>query len=227
MCGMLFAIGSVQEVSMSEAENANAPEEGAEKPKSKMKLIILVLILLLVLGGAGGGGYYFFMRGSADEGDGEERAETSKKKKKKKKKKDDEEDSDDSDDSEDDDADEEDDSDDSDDFGDSIPDDEDVKQVIEINPFVVNLADGGEAHYLRITVSLGVSEVAKEEKPNKLYLARVKNAMLSVLSSKTSAEVLSAEGKSELRKQLLKAAQAAAEEPEVHAIYITDFIVQL
>ncbi len=204
---------------MSEAENANVPEEAGEKPKSKMKLIILILVVLLVLGGAGGGGYYFFMRGSAEEGDSEEHAENSKKKKKKKKKKDDEEDS------EDDEEDDEDDDEDEDD--DSMPDDEDVKHVIEIKPFVVNLADGSEAHYLRITVSLGVGEVEEKEKPNKLYLARVKNAMLSVLSSKTSEEVLSVEGKAKLRKQLLKAAQGASEEPEVHAIYITDFIVQL
>jgi len=217
---MLFAIVFVQEVSMSEAENANVPEEAGEKPKSKMKLIILILVVLLVLGGAGAG-YYFFMGGFAKDGDGEERAQNSTKKKKKKKKAD-EEDAQDSEDNSG--ADEEDLSD---DYEDSIPDDEDVKHVIEIKPFVVNLADGGEAHYLRITVSLGVSEVSEEEKPNKLYLARVKNAMLSVLSSKTSEEVLSVEGKSKLRKQLLKAAQAAAVEPEVHAIYITDFIVQL
>ena len=201
---------------MSEPENANAPEEAGEKPKSKMKLIILALIVLLLLGGGGGAGYYFFLRSAPVEGDGEEHAENSKKKKKKKKSADDEEDSEDDEDEDDEDADSE------------MPDDEDVKHVIELKPFVVNLADGGEAHYLRITVSLGVGEEEKEkEKPNKLYLARVKNSMLSVLSAKTSEEVLSVEGKSKLRKQLLKAAQSASEEPEVLAVYITDFIVQL
>ena len=51
--------------------------------------------------------------------------------------------------------------------------------------------------------------------------------MLAVLSDKKSEEILSVEGKTKLRKELLQAAQAASENPEVKAIYITDFIVQL
>lgn len=51
--------------------------------------------------------------------------------------------------------------------------------------------------------------------------------MLAVLAQKKSDDVLSAEGKVKLRKELLKAAQAVSTEPEVEAIYITDFIVQL
>ena len=51
--------------------------------------------------------------------------------------------------------------------------------------------------------------------------------MLAVLTTKKSEDVLSVEGKTKLRKELLEAAQAASEEPHVEAIYITDFIVQL
>lgn len=78
-----------------------------------------------------------------------------------------------------------------------------------------------------MSVSLGVGEGGESEKPDQLFITRVRNAMLSVLSDKSSEEILSMEGKAKLRKQLLKAAQAAADEPEVQAIYITDFIVQL
>lgn len=111
---------------------------------------------------------------------------------------------------------------------DSLPNDEDVKEVVELPPFIVNLADTEQARYLRMTVSLGVGGAEeKSEKPDNLFMTRVRNAMLTVLSDKKSEDILSVEGKSKLRKELLQAAQAASEEPEVHAIYITDFIVQL
>jgi flagellar FliL protein len=108
----------------------------------------------------------------------------------------------------------------------SLPNDRQVKQVIELQPFIVNLADKGEARYLRLTVSLGLGE-GGEEKPDPLFTTRVRNAMLAVLTTKTSDEILTVEGKSALRKELLRAARAASEEPKVLAVYITDFIVQL
>lgn len=110
---------------------------------------------------------------------------------------------------------------------DSLPEDSDVKHIIELQPFIVNLADAEDARYLRLSVSLGIGESKEGEKPNPLFTTRVRNAMLAVLADKKSDEVLSAEGKIKLRKELLKAAQAVSEEPEVYAIYITDFIVQL
>lgn len=107
-------------------------------------------------------------------------------------------------------------------------DDSAVRQVVELQPFIVNLADKDAARYLRLTVSLGISESAEGEgKPNTLFTTRVRNAMLGVLTSKTSEEVLSAEGKAALSKELVRAARAASSEPLVEAIYITDFIIQL
>ncbi len=112
----------------------------------------------------------------------------------------------------------------------TLPDDSKVKHVLELQPYIVNLADAGEARYLRLTVSLGIGgEEASDGKgkPDSLFTTRVRNAMLAVLTTKTSTEVLTAEGKAKLRKDLLRAARAASEEPRVEAIYITEFIVQL
>ncbi len=110
----------------------------------------------------------------------------------------------------------------------ALADDEEVKHVIELQPFIVNLADDDQARYLRMTVSVGIAgEEGEAEKPNPIFITRVRNAMLAVLSVKTSEDVLTVKGKSKLRKELLKAAERASEEPEVKAIYITDFIVQL
>ncbi|HQU83401.1 MAG TPA: flagellar basal body-associated FliL family protein [Pyrinomonadaceae bacterium] len=200
-----------------------AEEEAAPTGGGKKKLILLVLVVLLLVGG-GGGAYFFFFRHSAAE-EGEETAEakdTGKKKSSKKK------------------AVEEDEEEETPKDGktssasksslkSAIPSDEDVKSVIELQPFIVNLADEDQARYLRLSVSVGIGgeEGGKEEKASPIFITRVRNAMLAVLSVKSSEEVLTVEGKAKLRKELLKAAQAASEEPHVEAIYITDFIVQL
>lgn len=198
---------------MSEIEKESVQPAEAEPPKKKggKKFILIAIVLVLVLGG-GGAGYYFLRIAGAEAA--EEPA--AKKNDKKAAKKDaDEEESESS-------------SKKSDTVGDAIPDDEDVKQVIEVPPFIVNLADAEQARYLRMTVSLGVGgEGGEKEKPDAVFLTKVRNAMLAVLAEKTSDQILTVEGKSKLRKELLKAAQAAAAEPEVIAIYITDFIVQL
>lgn len=196
---------------MSEATNQEGAPAGGEPPKSKKKLIILLLVVFLLLGGGGGGGYYYFVM-AANAADGEEASDHSKKKKKRKSKKDDEDDED---------------SERNPLLENALPDDEDVKYVIELPAFVINLADAEQARYLRMTVNLGIAEKPKEKKPDPLFMTRVKNAMLAVLITKKSDEVLSVEGKTKLRKELLEAAQAASEEPEILAIYITDFIVQL
>jgi flagellar FliL protein len=106
-------------------------------------------------------------------------------------------------------------------------DDSEVKEVVELQPFIVNLSDTSDARYLRMTVSLGIGASETPEKPNPLFTTKVRNAMISVLTTKTSEQVLSAEGKAALRKELLEAARSVSEEPQVIAIYITDFIVQL
>lgn len=185
------------------------PDEG----KGSKKLIIIVLAVVILLGGGGGAGY-FFMKNSATEAD-----EASAKEKKSKAKT--EEASDDG----------GEDSNTSSKAGNSLrsalPEDDDVTQIIELQPFIVNLADTEQARYLRMTVSLGIASEGKAEEANPLFLTRVRNAMLAILSDKDSSEILSTEGKAKMRKDLLRAAQAAVDEPEIQAIYITDFIVQL
>lgn len=205
---------------MSDTPAADAQAAGG-KPKSKLMLIIIIAVVVL----GGGGGAFFYMKRSKA---GEVEAEKAKKEAKEKKAKAAEEEEEVAAESE----------------GEgstvekegkpksklnkiSLPDDSEVKKVIELQPFIVNLADNENTRYLRMTVSLGVGESKGEEKPDQLLVTRVRNAMLALLTTKKSEEVLSPEGKNQLRKDLLRAARAAVEEPKIEAIYITDFIVQL
>lgn len=188
--------------------------EAAGKKKGGKKFLVIGMLAVLLLGGAGGG-FYFWKASKAAAAAGEEEP---KKKKKGSKKADTEETAADGHEGEK-----------AEGLDTAIPEDEDVKAVVELPPFIVNLADAEQARYLRMTVSLGVGgeEGGESEKPDQLFITRVRNAMLSVLGEKKSEEILTVEGKTKLRKELLKAAQAASEEPHVEAIYITDFIVQL
>ncbi len=203
------------------SEAVNPETEGAEAPKKRGKKLILLLLLLIMLGGGAYGGYYFFMvRGADAEEESEEKADSPDAKKAKSKKKSAEEKSSNSKSSKSKDAESEE---------SPAGDDENVKKIIELQPFIVNLADSDQARYLRLNVSIGIGGEGEgeSEKPDQLFTTRVRSALLAVLSTKTSEEVLSVQGKAKLRKELLKAAQEASEEPRVEAIYITDFIIQM
>ncbi len=181
--------------------------------KSRKKLIIIVLAVVILLGGGGGAGY-FFLKGPAAETDDSSAKEKRSKARNGETGVDGEEDSNTS-------------SKTGNSLKSALPEDDDVTQIIELQPFIVNLADTEQARYLRMTVSLGIASEGKPEEANPLFITRVRNAMLAILSDKDSSEILSTEGKAKIRKDLLRAAQAAVDEPEIHAIYITDFIVQL
>lgn len=213
---------------MSDTPAAAATTEEGSPKKKKPLLLIIVAVVVLALGG--GGAVFFLKRGKAAEAEAEEKEKKSEKSKKKTKDEEEEE--------------EEEEPSPEEKAGAEpgkdgkpakskfsvksldLPDDKDVKKIIELQPFVVNLADREDSRYLRMSVSIGVGET-KEEKPDPILMTRVRNAMLAVLTTKTADEILTPQGKSVLRKELLKAARAAIEEPQIEAIYITDFIVQM
>ncbi|HRH43806.1 MAG TPA: flagellar basal body-associated FliL family protein [Pyrinomonadaceae bacterium] len=200
-------------------ENTTSEMSGNNEPtkKSSMKLIIIVLVVLIL---AGGGGYFFFRKTTTEPVNAQESEKDSKKSSKKESSKETSKEDESEGKSEKSDA--------TTSVEDAIPEDEDVKNIVDLPPFIVNLADDDQARYLRLSVSVGLGgEGGESEKPNTIFITRIRNAMLAVLSVKKSSDILTVKGKAKLRKELLKAAQAASEEPEVKAIYITDFIVQL
>lgn len=203
-----------------------APAAGAEGAKKKSKLP-LIIIAVVVLAAVGGGGFFFMRKSAAAGEEGAEKSEKTDKSKKKAK-------------AEDEDEEEEADAEDAEEKPKDgaekkkapslkLPDDSKVKEVVELQPFVVNLADATASRYLRVSVSVGMGGEGggEEAKPDALLTTRIRNAMLAVLTTKTSDDVLTVEGKTQLRKELLKAAQKAADEADVEAIYITEFIVQM
>jgi flagellar FliL protein len=184
---------------------AEPAADAGKKKKGKGKLlVILVAVLVLALGG--GGAAYFFMGRDAAKG------KNAKVKKA--------------------------------DHGDeaSHEDEEEAEAeeeghepaVVALPTFTVNLADKDATRYLRTTVSLLIKDAEKaaslsggEHKPagEPVRVAMARSAILELLTTKTADELMSAEGKTALKKEIAERASKAFRF-KVNDVLLSEFVVQ-
>jgi flagellar FliL protein len=111
----------------------------------------------------------------------------------------------------------------------SIMNDKNV-HIKNLPSMIVNLADPSGDRYLKISLALVMNgkekPKASESSGDTLEDAIIKNAVITVISTKTSDTLLTLSGKEELKKQLIKAINNALGKDEVRDIYFTDFIIQ-
>jgi flagellar protein FliL len=114
---------------------------------------------------------------------------------------------------------------------------------------IVNLSDPGVMRYLKVSIVLEMADLTLKELPKgEKYtekqvelkkemagtLPLIENEMTGILTGKTSAELMSPEGKQKLRddikarvnKALEKAAHDPKERQEVLSVFFSDFIIQ-
>jgi flagellar FliL protein len=176
-----------------------APDAGKKKGKGKL-LIILVAALVLALGG-GGAAYFFMGRGDAAKGKaakagGEGHAEG---------------------------------------HGEDAEEGEGHEPaVVALPTFTVNLADKDAPRYLRTTVSLLIKDAEKaatlsggDHKPagEPVRIAMARSAILELLTTKTAEELMSAEGKTALKKEIAARASDAFRF-KVNDVLLAEFVVQ-
>jgi flagellar FliL protein len=105
-----------------------------------------------------------------------------------------------------------------------------VKAVLHLEAFVVNLADPEENRFLRVGIDLGLENPlsAKEGKggEGEVPIARIRDCILAVLSTWHSDALLTPEGKQKLKEELVRALRERAPELGVKEVYFTDFLVQ-
>ena len=103
------------------------------------------------------------------------------------------------------------------------------KAVLHLEGFVVNLADPEENHFLRLGVDLGldrpVGKGGRGEK-SELPTSRIRDTILSVLTTWRSDSLLAPDGKAKLKEDLVRALQERVPELGVREVYLTDFLVQ-
>jgi flagellar protein FliL len=100
--------------------------------------------------------------------------------------------------------------------------------VVELEPFVVNLADPGGSSFLRVNLSL----VVKDEEQAKLFeeeavtKMKVRSALLELLALQTGDALITPAGKSALKKAIAGAAAKAAPEVHITDVLFSEFVVQ-
>ncbi len=104
-----------------------------------------------------------------------------------------------------------------------------VKSTMNLDSFLVNLADEDATRFVKVTFRLGMDEnkLGDELKDNPVVLAATRDTIISCLSTKTADELLSPEGKEKLKSEVRDRVNKVLPKGKVVEVYIMDFVVQL
>jgi Flagellar basal body-associated protein len=192
-------------------EKAPAEEvalEGEAPKKSKKKLIIMIAILVVLLGALGAGGFFGYKwwmgkKASAGaENATEQKAEGGHGEAKDEKgghgdaK-----------------------------AGDNATGAEGAGEIVSIPPLLVNLAEPQGRRYLKLALDIECKDKAAADQLNK-NMAKVKDALLLLLSSKTYEDLGSLENKILLKKEIVERLTLVLGEQKVLRVYITEIVIQ-
>jgi flagellar protein FliL len=100
--------------------------------------------------------------------------------------------------------------------------------IAALDSFVVNLADPGGQRFIRLTLRLVLEtkEAAEEIKEDELALAKVRSTVLELLTLQMADQLVTPEGKAELKKQIAERATHALGHTKVLDVLFTEFVVQ-
>ncbi|MEO8736327.1 MAG: flagellar basal body-associated FliL family protein [Edaphobacter sp.] len=105
--------------------------------------------------------------------------------------------------------------------------------LMALDPILVNLADTGGSSYLRLSLTLQVTDAtakkdvsARSDKSSDDAVAAVRDTALTVLGSQTSDNLLVPEGKDRLKLDLKRAFAEHNADLKVKELFFTDFLVQ-
>ncbi|MCS7214534.1 MAG: flagellar basal body-associated protein FliL [Thermodesulfovibrio sp.] len=94
-----------------------------------------------------------------------------------------------------------------------------------LDPFVVNLMDQSGSKYLKVSVQIELAN-AKLMEHAKNKTPQIRDAIITLLTNKTSEELITAEGKLLLKDEIKLRANQILGEGTVINVYITDFVMQ-
>ncbi len=99
--------------------------------------------------------------------------------------------------------------------------------VLSLDEFLVNLADPGSDHFLKVTVGLELDK-AKGKAPEALKedTPLIRDAVLASLASKTRDQLAVEAGREKLKAEIKKKVNAALGEEDVQGVYFTNFVTQ-
>lgn len=101
--------------------------------------------------------------------------------------------------------------------------------VMRLDSFTVNLADPDHSTFLRVGISLGLNKAlpaASDPADGSPFIPEVRDSALSVLTTWQSSQLLAPDGKTMLKKQLLRVLQQRVPQLGIVGVYFTDFLIQ-
>jgi len=103
---------------------------------------------------------------------------------------------------------------------------EDFQQrLLSLEPVVVNIAGSGIGRFLKVRVELEADSVAAREELS-LRMPQVKDALITLMSSKRIADVADFEGKVLLKEDLRDRMNELLTKGSVKSVLLTEFVVQ-
>jgi flagellar protein FliL len=101
--------------------------------------------------------------------------------------------------------------------------------TINFEPFLVNLADKDASRYLRTTIRVEVAskETAERLTSGEVLISKIRDAILNILCTKISTDIVTSEGKEKLKKEILEKLNSFIPEQPAQDVFFTDFVVQL
>lgn len=100
--------------------------------------------------------------------------------------------------------------------------------LLELEPFLTNIADRQNDHAARLQVKLVIAPAERipEIEGDVLVMARLRDDILSLLATKSYGELKGPEGKEAFRGELFEALKAEFGDAELREVLFGDFIVQ-
>lgn len=98
-------------------------------------------------------------------------------------------------------------------------------QIFGLDPFVVNLQDNSGTRYLKVTINLEITGNGTTEELE-AQTAKVRDAVIVLLSSKSYADIGTVEGKYQMRDEVVERVNQFLRKSHVKTAYFTDFVIQ-
>jgi len=104
-----------------------------------------------------------------------------------------------------------------------------VKSVMPLESFLVNLADMESTRFLKVTFRLGLDDAKSGEEyaNDPVVLAATRDKIITLLSTKTAEELLTPEGKERLRNEIREKVNSVLPGGKIVEVFIIDLVVQL
>ena len=102
-----------------------------------------------------------------------------------------------------------------------------VKDIISLEPFLVNLADSDDIRFLRAEFKLGMAELVKTPlESNSKEIAMIRDSIIRLLKSKTSDEINASEGTDTLCEEIRVIVNEHFTQNRVAKVLIGDYVIQ-